>query len=97
MRGLRRSNSTSAMRFMVMAAERAPTIANDDPQNLPPGRQSALFSRGQQSSHEGEGKGEHGVLDLDHLENGANLAFAHGKEAVFDSYVLCLAGEPPCQ
>ena len=60
-----------------MAADRAPTIATTIHEDLPPAGQGPARARRQQRSHQREGKREHGVLELDHFEHGANAAWSH--------------------
>ena len=64
------------MRFMVMAAERAADHGDDDPENLAQRGPAcaACVARGQQRAGQRKGQREHGVLELDHFEDGADAA-----------------------
>ncbi len=71
------------MRFIVIAAERAPTIAtmihnicrhDGQPGNAPG---IVVIARRKQRARQRERQREYGVLELDHFENRADAARAH--------------------
>ncbi len=65
------------MRFIVIAAERAPTIATMIQRICRTVGKAAAGARRQKRAHQRKRKRKYGVLELDHFEHGAEAAFGH--------------------